>query len=113
MSRTTANPALTTLWNMSSPLHLVVIENSMADAELALQELWRAGFQCEPQIVDTRAAFLDCLSRFACDIVLADYRLDPATAIVVFPAGRRPSQKARALSDYLEQALAIAEEARA
>jgi DNA-binding transcriptional LysR family regulator len=44
--------------------------------------------------------------------VLADYRLDPATAIVVFPAGRRPSQKARALSDYLEQALATAEEAR-
>jgi DNA-binding transcriptional LysR family regulator len=44
--------------------------------------------------------------------VLADYRLDPATAIVVFAAGRRPSQKARALSDYLEQALATAEEAR-
>jgi DNA-binding transcriptional LysR family regulator len=44
--------------------------------------------------------------------VLADYQLDPATAIVVFPAGRRPSQKARALSDYLEQALATAEEAR-
>ena len=44
--------------------------------------------------------------------VLADYRLDPATAIVVFPAGRRPSQKARALSDHLEQALATAEEAR-
>jgi hypothetical protein len=43
---------------------------------------------------------------------LADYQLDPATAIVVFPAGRRPSQKARALSDYLEQALATAEEAR-
>ncbi len=37
--------------------------------------------------------------------VLADYRLDPATAFVIFPAGRRPSQKARALSDYLEKAL--------
>jgi DNA-binding transcriptional LysR family regulator len=44
--------------------------------------------------------------------VLADYRLDPATATVVFPAGRRPSQKARSLSDYLEEALATAEEAR-
>jgi DNA-binding transcriptional LysR family regulator len=44
--------------------------------------------------------------------VLADYRLDPATAIVVFPAGRCPSQKARALSDYLEQKLATEEEAR-
>jgi DNA-binding transcriptional LysR family regulator len=42
--------------------------------------------------------------------ILTDYRLDPATATVVFPAGRRPSQKARALSDYLEQALATAGE---
>jgi len=37
--------------------------------------------------------------------VLTDYRLDPITSFVVFPAGRRPSQKARAFSDYLEQAL--------
>jgi DNA-binding transcriptional LysR family regulator len=38
--------------------------------------------------------------------ILADYALDPVTAYVVFPAGRRPSQRARAFSDYLEQALA-------
>jgi DNA-binding transcriptional LysR family regulator len=44
--------------------------------------------------------------------VLADYRLDLAIAFVVFPAGRRPLQKTRALSDYLEQALGTAEEAR-
>jgi DNA-binding transcriptional LysR family regulator len=38
--------------------------------------------------------------------ILADYALDPVVAYVVFPAGRRPSQRARAFSDYLEQALA-------
>ena len=38
--------------------------------------------------------------------ILADYQLDPAIAFVVFPAGRRPSQRARAFSDYLEQVLA-------
>jgi hypothetical protein len=38
--------------------------------------------------------------------LLAGYRLDPMAAFVVFPAGRRPSQRARAFSDYLEQALA-------
>jgi DNA-binding transcriptional LysR family regulator len=38
--------------------------------------------------------------------ILADYALDPVTAYVVFPAGRRPSQRARAFSDYLEQAFA-------
>lgn len=37
--------------------------------------------------------------------VLGDYRLDPIAAFVLFPAGRRPSQKARAFSDYLEGAL--------
>jgi DNA-binding transcriptional LysR family regulator len=37
--------------------------------------------------------------------VLPDYQLAPATAYAVFPAGRRPSQKARAFSDYLEQVL--------
>jgi DNA-binding transcriptional LysR family regulator len=38
--------------------------------------------------------------------ILTDYALDPITAYIVFPAGRRPSQKARAFSDYLERALA-------
>jgi DNA-binding transcriptional LysR family regulator len=37
--------------------------------------------------------------------ILTDYALDPVQVYVVFPAGRRPSQRARALSDYLEQAL--------
>ena len=45
--------------------------------------------------------------------VLSDYALDPVTAYVVFPAGRRPSQRARAFSDYLEQALAAIGEERA
>jgi DNA-binding transcriptional LysR family regulator len=37
--------------------------------------------------------------------VLTEYALDPLTAFVVFPAGRRPSQKARVFADYLEQAV--------
>lgn len=41
--------------------------------------------------------------------ILADYALDPVTAYVVFPAGRRPSQRARAFSDYLEEALSAAD----
>jgi hypothetical protein len=35
--------------------------------------------------------------------VLADYALDPIVAFIVFPAGRRPSQKARIFANYLEQ----------
>jgi DNA-binding transcriptional LysR family regulator len=37
--------------------------------------------------------------------VLAEYTLDPMTAFIVFPAGRRPLQKARVFTDYLEQAV--------
>jgi DNA-binding transcriptional LysR family regulator len=44
--------------------------------------------------------------------ILTDYALDPVTAYVVFPAGRKPSQRARAFSDYLEQALAPTTEER-
>ena len=42
--------------------------------------------------------------------ILIDYTLDPIQAYVVFPTGRRPSQKARAFSGYLEQTLAGIEE---
>jgi DNA-binding transcriptional LysR family regulator len=38
--------------------------------------------------------------------LLAEYRLDPIDAFVVFPAGRRPSQRARIFSDYLARAMA-------
>ena len=38
--------------------------------------------------------------------LLTGYVIDPVLAFVVFPAGRRPSRKARALADYLEQAMA-------
>jgi DNA-binding transcriptional LysR family regulator len=37
--------------------------------------------------------------------VLTEYTLDPMTAFLVFPAGQRPSQKARAFAEYLERAV--------
>ena len=55
----------------------------------------------------------DALAAGAIVEILADYALDPVQAYVVFPAGRRPSQRARAFSNYLEQALAaIGEDSR-
>ena len=36
--------------------------------------------------------------------------LDPIAAFVVFPSGRRPSQKARVFSDYLERAIRSAKD---
>ena len=54
----------------------------------------------------------DALASGAVVEILSDYALDPVTAYVVFPLGRKPSQRARAFSDYLEQALAAIGEER-
>jgi DNA-binding transcriptional LysR family regulator len=48
----------------------------------------------------------DALARGAVVEIMADYLLDPITAYVVFPGGRRPSQRTRAFADYLERAIA-------
>ena len=89
MSQTATNGSLTTLWNISAPLHVMLIENSPADAELNLHELRRAGFQCQPHIIATRAEFQDQLGRFPFDIVLADYRLPDWTGMDAFAAMRQ------------------------
>ncbi len=89
MGQTITNDSLTTLWNMDAPLHVMLVENSDAAAELNIQELQRAGFQCEPQIVCTRAEFLEQLRRFPVDIVLADYRLSSWTGMDAFAAMRQ------------------------
>jgi two-component system, cell cycle sensor histidine kinase and response regulator CckA len=88
MAQTTANTSLTTLWNMAAPLHAMLIESSVADAELNLHELERAGFQCKAQIVATRPEFAEHLRRFPFDIVLAGYRLPGWTGMDAFAAMR-------------------------
>jgi DNA-binding transcriptional LysR family regulator len=55
----------------------------------------------------------DALASGAIVEILADYALGPIQAYVVFPAGRKPSQRARAFSDYLEQRLAAIGEEKA
>jgi PAS domain S-box-containing protein len=88
MSQMTTNSALTKIWNMSAPLHPLLIENSSPEAERNLLELERAGFLCKPQIISTRAEFLDNISRFPFDVLLSDYRLPGWTGIDAFSAMR-------------------------
>jgi PAS domain S-box-containing protein len=89
MSLTAAGGALTTLWNVSAPLHVILVENSAADAELNLHELGQAGFQCQPRVVSTHAEFMAQMGRFPFDIVLADYRLPGWTGMDAFSAMRQ------------------------
>jgi PAS domain S-box-containing protein len=89
MSKTTTNVPAAMLWNKDAPLHLLLIENSMADAQLNLHALERAGFKCQPQIIVTPAEFLEQVGRFPFDIVLADYRLPGWTGMDAFSAMRQ------------------------
>jgi two-component system cell cycle sensor histidine kinase/response regulator CckA len=89
MSQTITNALLTKLWNMAAPLHVMLIENTTADAELILHKLERAGFQCQPQIIATRAELLEHLGRFPFDVVLADYHLPGWTGMDAFSTIRQ------------------------
>ncbi|HTC62679.1 MAG TPA: response regulator [Candidatus Saccharimonadales bacterium] len=89
MSQATTNTALTKFWNMSAPLHPLLIEKSTPEAEKNIDELVRAGFSCKPQVIATRSEFLESISRFPFDVVLSDYRLPGWTGIEAFSAMRR------------------------
>lgn len=59
---------------MTTPLHLLILEDRTEDAELMVHELRRAGFDPQWQRVDTEADFLAHLDQ-ELDIILADYSL--------------------------------------
>jgi PAS domain S-box-containing protein len=74
---------------MAAPLRAILLENSVSEAQKNLDELQRAGFLCQPQVIATRAEFLDHLGRIPFDIVLADYWLSGWTAMDAFSVMRQ------------------------
>ena len=81
MSQTAIRLPHATAWNMASPLRILILERTEADAELSLHELQQAGFKCRPHIAATHEEFLDHLRGFHYDIILADYRLPGWTGL--------------------------------
>jgi PAS domain S-box-containing protein len=79
----------TASWSMFTSLRVLVIEQAIADAELNLSELQRAGFKCRPHIVGTLEELSDRLRRFHYDIVLAEYRLAGWTGMDAFSEVRK------------------------
>jgi PAS domain S-box-containing protein len=65
---------------MSTPLRLLIVEDSPDDAELLLRELRRAGYAVESTRVEDEAHFLDAL-RNVPQIILMDYRLPEFNAL--------------------------------
>jgi len=60
---------------MTHPIKVLVVEDSPADAELALNELSKAGIVYLASRVDTRQDFIHALETFLPDIVLSDFSM--------------------------------------
>jgi CheY-like chemotaxis protein len=59
---------------MAQPLHVLIVEDNPADAELVVRELRRAGFAPEWDRVDTEAEYLARL-RPDVEVILSDYHM--------------------------------------
>jgi len=64
-----------TIGQMRPQLRILLVEDSQADARLALVELERRGVRCEARRVDTEAAFRRELEDFEPQIILSDFSM--------------------------------------
>ncbi|MEA2327817.1 MAG: hypothetical protein QOE68_2776, partial [Thermoanaerobaculia bacterium] len=60
---------------MPSPIRLLLLEDTLADAELIMRELKRAALNVEIRRVDTEREFRQQLTESYVDVILADYSL--------------------------------------
>ena len=60
---------------MSDKLHILILEDMIADAELMEDELTQAGFKFDAKRVAGRSVFIKELEEFSPDLILADYSL--------------------------------------
>ena len=60
---------------MDRPVHILILEDDAADAELIVRELRKTGLQFVSCCVQDRKALLAELEAFTPDLLLADYSL--------------------------------------
>ena len=58
-----------------TPIRLLLIEDSPADAELEVRELKRAGLRVEHRLVDTEGTLRDELVRYGPELILSDFSM--------------------------------------
>lgn len=69
-----ARPVLTERAFMKQPLRVLIVDDSQADAELAIHALRKAGYEPTGRIVDTEHGYLAALEE-APDLILCDHRM--------------------------------------
>jgi PAS domain S-box-containing protein len=60
---------------MSDQLHILMLEDTQSDAELAEHELRKSGLSFIAERVESREAFINALQEFHPDLILSDYNL--------------------------------------
>ena len=73
---------------MEKVLKILLLEDSIADAELIAFELRRTSGRCEIKRVETKAAFLETLKNFNPSLILADYILPTFDAMSALKLAR-------------------------
>ena len=71
---------------LSTPLHVLLVEDSESDAALIVRQLGKAGYAVSPERVETAGQMRAALEGPEWDIVIADYSLpefDAAAALVI------------------------------
>lgn len=63
------------------PLHVLIIEDSIDDAELIIREIQRGGYEVDWERVETKQAMQAALSRQTWDIILSDFSMPQFSAL--------------------------------
>ena len=66
---------------MKPLLHVLIVEDSLDDAELITREIQRGGYEVDWERVETKQAMQAALSRQRWDIILYDYSLPQFSAL--------------------------------
>ena len=76
---------------MDDKLRILILEDVSADAELMEYEIRKGGISLQSQIVKTRQAFLQGITKFKPDLILADYKLPSFDGITALALAREKS----------------------
>lgn len=66
---------------IKSLLHVLVVEDSIDDAELIIREIQRGGYAVEFERVETKGAMQEALARRSWDMILSDYTMPRFSAM--------------------------------
>src|ERR1700747_3185528 len=70
--------------SVSIPLYVLILEDNPLDVELCIEELKKAGFELQADVVDTEDAFAARLQSRVYDLILSDFRIPTWSGVEAF-----------------------------